>query len=336
MLHVDVRASGGPEQLTLVRGPEPRPGPGEVLIAVCAAGVNRPDLLQRQGAYPPPPDASPILGLEVAGRIVACGEGVTTWQVGEAVCALVPGGGYAELALAPADHCLPVPPGWSMVEAAALPEGLFTVWHNVFQRGGLLADEWLLVHGGASGIGTLAIQLAAARGARVLATAGSEERCRLCETLGAELAIPYRQQDFVEQCLRHTDGRGVDLILDMVGGDYIQRNFRAAALDGRIVSIAAQEGARVEVHVGLLMARRLTWTGSMLRPQSVAAKAQMAGELRREVWPLLASGQVRPVIHAVHPLAEVAAAHRQLEAGGVSCKLVLQVADGAEEAVHDH
>lgn len=333
MHFIEVAAPGEADQLFLRRGPRPALRAGEVQIAVSAAGVNRPDILQRQGLYPPPADASPLLGLEVAGRIAAVGSGVHAWRVGDPVCALAPGGGYAEYTNVPAVHCLPIPAGFSFIQAAAIIETLFTVWHNVFQRGSLTAGETLLVHGGASGIGTTAIQLAVARGARVLATAGSQAKCRACEALGAERAIHYREEDFVEICRQQTNGRGVDVILDMVGGHYVQRNFRAAAVDGRLVSIGVQEGARAEVNAGLLMAKRLTWTGSTLRAQSMAAKADIARAVQEEVWPLLEHGRVRPIIDRVFPLSEARAAHRYLESGQSIGKLVLQVRDDAVEVV---
>lgn len=318
---------GDAGQLQLRTGSRPQPAAGQVQIEVVAAGVNRPDILQRQGLYPPPEGASPILGLEVAGRISAVGDGVDALQVGDPVCALAPGGGYAQYVCVSAGHCLPVPAGYSMLEAAAVMETLFTVWHNVFQRGGLTAGEVLLVHGGASGIGTTAIQLAVARGARVLVTAGSAEKCRACEQLGAERAIEYHREDFVEVCREQTQGRGVDVILDMVGGSYMQRNFRAAADDARIVSIAVQESPRAEVNAALLMVKRLTWTGSTLRPQSDAAKETIARSLRAEVWPLLERGVFRPVIDKVFTLAEAAEAHRYLESGRHIGKIVLRVRD---------
>jgi putative PIG3 family NAD(P)H quinone oxidoreductase len=325
MKHIAITAPGAPEVLRLVDGPRPEPGPGQVLIRVHAAGVNRPDLLQREGKYPPPPGASPIPGLEVAGEVIAAGAGVTAPAMGDRVCALLTGGGYAEVAVADAGLCLPVPAGFSAVEAAALPETFFTVWHNVFQRGGLARSESLLVHGGGSGIGTTAIQLGAAFGARVFATAGSAEKCAACRRLGAELAIDYRAEDFVAAIAEATGGRGVDVILDMVAGDYVDRDFAAAAEDGRIVIIAGLRGYRTEVNLLPLMRKRLTLTGSTLRNRSVAFKAALAAELRERVWPLLEAGTVRPVIHATLPLGEAAAAHRLLEEGAHIGKVVLTV-----------
>ncbi|MBV9848338.1 MAG: NAD(P)H-quinone oxidoreductase [Armatimonadetes bacterium] len=318
---------GGPEALTVAEGPVPRPGDGEVLIRVAAAGVNRPDVAQRQGKYPPPPGASPVLGLEVAGTVAAVGPGVQQWREGEAVCALVSGGGYAEWCVAPAPQCLPVPAPLSMTEAAALPETFFTVWTNVFQRGRLAAGENVLVHGGSSGIGTTAIQLASAFGARVFVTAGSDAKCDACRRLGAEAAINYRTQDFVAEAKRLTDGRGVDVILDMVGGPYLPRNMEALARDGRLVQIAFLQGSRMEVDLQPLMTKRLTLTGSTLRPRSVAEKGQIAAELRAQVWPLLESGRVKPVMDRVFPLSEAAAAHARMEAGEHVGKIVLTVSD---------
>ena len=290
---------------------------------MAAAGVNRPDVLQRQGHYPPPPGASDIPGLEVAGEVAAVGDRVTEWRPGDAVCALVAGGGYAEYCVAPAPQCLPVPKGLTAIEAAAIPETFFTVWTNVFERGRLVAGETLLVHGGASGIGTTAIQMARALGARVFATAGSAEKCAACVALGAERAINYREENFVAVVKEATEGRGVDVILDMVGGDYIPRNLDCLALEGRLVLIALQRGARAELNFTSVLQRRLTITGSSLRPRTVEQKGAIARALRERVWPLLESGQVRPVIHARFPLAEAAAAHRLMEAGAHIGKIVL-------------
>jgi len=325
---VEIAAPGGPEVLRVAERPVPRPGPGEIVIRVAAAGVNRPDCLQRAGAYAPPPDASDLPGLECSGHVAAVGEGVTRWAEGDAVCALLPGGGYAEYALTHADHALPVPAGFSMTEAAGLCETLFTVWGNVFRRGRLDRGKTLLVHGGSSGIGTTAIQLAHLRGARVLATAGSAEKCALCRELGAERAINYREEDFVAAVHEATEGRGADVILDMVGGDYVQRNLKALAEDGRLVQIAFLKGARVELNLAPLMLRRQTITGSTLRPQSVAAKAALARDLETEVWPLLAGGRMKVVVHEVLPLAQAAEAHALMESSAHMGKIILSVRDG--------
>jgi len=325
---IEIEAPGGPEVLRIAERPAPEPGPGEVLIAVAAAGVNRPDIIQRTGRYPPPPGASDIPGLEVAGTIAAVGPAATDsarWAVGDRVMALLTGGGYAEMAVAPAGQCLPIPGGLSMVEAAAMPETFFTVWSNVVDRGRLRAGETLLVHGGSSGIGTTAIQMARALGARVLVTAGTEAKCAACLTLGAERAINYRTEDFVDVARDCTDGRGVDLILDMVGGDYLPRNVQALAEDGRLVQIALLGGARAELDLGRLMRHRLTLTGSTLRPRPVAFKARIAASLEAQVWPLVVSGRVRPVIQATFPLERAADAHRALEQGDHVGKIVLVV-----------
>ncbi len=316
---------GGPEVLQVGRVARPVPGPGEVLIAVEAAGVNRPDLLQRLGKYPPPPGASDLLGLEVAGRVVSLGPGAARWHEGDRVCALVAGGGYAECCVAPAVQCLPVPRGLSMIEAAAIPETFFTVWTNVFERGRLVSGERVLIHGGASGIGTTAIQLARARGAHVLATAGTADKCEACEKLGAARAINYRTEDFVAVVRAHTNGEGVELVLDMVGGDYTARNLDVLVVEGRLVQIAFLRSPKVEIDLGVIMRRRLVLTGSTLRPRTPGEKGQIARALEREVWPLLEAGTVRPVVHRVFPLAEAAAAHRELEAGHHVGKVVLQV-----------
>jgi NADPH2:quinone reductase len=321
--YVGMAAPGGSEVLTLASGPLPRPAAGEVLIRVAAAGVNRPDILQRTGNYPPPPGASPILGLEVAGAIAALGPGVTEWHEGDAVCALVAGGGYAEYCVAPAPQCLPVPKGLSVVEAAGLPETFFTVWSNVFDCGRLAAGESFLVHGGSSGIGTTAIQLARAFGARVFATAGSPEKCAVCRELGAERAIDYRQEDFVAVIKDATQGRGIDVILDMVGGPYVERNLRSLAVDGRLVQIAFLQGSKVTLDLAHLMVRRQTITGSTLRSRPVADKAAIACRLRDKVWPLIAAGKVRPVIDRTFPLAEAAAAHRLMESSAHIGKILL-------------
>lgn len=325
MTCVEISEPGAPSVLLPARRPLPDPAPGELLIEVAAAGVNRPDVMQRRGLYPPPPGASDLPGLEVAGRVVALGEGVKGWQVGDTVCALTNGGGYAAYAVAPAGQCLPVPAGLTAVEAASLPETCFTVWTNVFERGALAAGESLLVHGGSSGIGITAIQLAKARGARVFATAGSDEKCRACEELGAELAVNYREQDFVEVLREATGDRGIDVILDMVGGDYVSRNLSLAAMDGRIVNIAFQQGFQTEVNFVPMLMKRLTLTASTLRPRSAADKADIAAALREAVWPLYAGGEVRPVIAATFPLEEAAAAHSLMESSRHIGKIVLSV-----------
>lgn len=329
MRAVEICAFGPAEGLTLVERPRPSPLPGEVVIAVEAAGVNRPDVLQRLGRYAPPPGASDLPGLEVAGRVVdtrphADGR-LTRWQIGDAVCALVAGGGYAEFCAAPDVQCLPVPAGHSMVEAAALPETFFTVWTNVFERGRLQAGETLLVHGGSSGIGTTAIQLARAFGATVFATAGSAEKCAACTALGAAVAINYHDDDWVAALRAATDGRGVDVIVDMVGGDYTPRNLDLLADDGRLVQIAFLKTSKVEIDLMQVMRRRLTITGSTLRPQSVAAKAAIGRALEARVWPVLASRAVSPVVHATFPLADAAAAHRLMESSRHIGKIVLVV-----------
>lgn len=323
MTCIEIAEAGGPEVLTPAERPLPRPAPGELLIEVAAAGVNRPDVMQRRGLYPPPPEASDLPGLEVAGRVVALGEGVSGWHPGEAVCALTNGGGYAAYATAPAGQCLRIPGGLSPVEAASLPETYFTVWANVFERGALQPGETLLVHGGSSGIGVTAIQLARARGSRVFATAGNADKCAACEALGAERAVNYREEDFVDVLLEATGGAGMDVILDMVGGEYVNRNLKLAAIDGRIVNIAFQQGFETTVNFVPLLTKRLTLSASTLRPRSAADKAAIAGALRREVWPLLASATIRPVIAATFPLAEAAAAHTLMEASEHIGKIVL-------------
>ena len=322
MRAVEITRHGGPEVLSLCERSVPVPGVGQIVIEVAYAGVNRPDALQRAGAYAPPASASPLPGLEASGRVAAIGPGVTEWAVGDAVCALVPGGGYAEYVMTPAAHALPVPAGMALREAACLPETFFTVWTNVFLRGGLKAGERFLVHGGSSGIGTTAIQLARVFGARVFTTAGSDEKCAVCLGLGAERAVNYRDQDFVEVML--AEG-GADLILDMVGGDYIARNVRALSDDGRLVQIAFLTGAKAELNFAQVMARRLTITGSTLRPQSDLAKARIADDLRAQVWPLLEAGRVAPVMDSEYPLAEAVDAHRRIEAAGHVGKIVLKV-----------
>ena len=322
MTAVQITRAGGPDVLQPTARPVPVPRPGEVVIKVAWAGVNRPDALQRAGLYAPPPTASDLPGLEASGEIVALGDGVDDWVPGDRVCALLPGGGYAEYVATPAAHCLPVPDGMGLKEAACLPETFFTVWSNVFERGGLQAGERFLVHGGSSGIGTTAIQLARAFGARVFATAGSGEKCRACEDLGADRAINYREEDFVE--VMKEAGRA-HLILDMVGGDYISRNVKCLVDEGRLVQIAFLQGSKVELNLAPVMMRRLTITGSTLRPQSDLAKARIAAALRARVWPLLEAGKIAPVMDSEYPLAEAAAAHAHMEASGHIGKIVLKV-----------
>jgi NADPH:quinone reductase len=314
---------GGPEVLRVERRPRPAPGEGEVLIAVEAAGVNRPDILQRQGLYPPPAGAPDILGLEVAGRIVALGPKASRFAIGDAVLALVAGGGYAQYCVAHQSVALPVPAGCSMIEAAAIPETFFTVWSNVFERGGLKAGETLLVHGGTSGIGTTAILLAKAFGATVIATAGSDEKAGACLRLGADAAVNYRTADFVAATLESTDSRGADVILDMVGADYVPRNYAAAAVDGRIVQIAFLNGPKATLDLRPLMVKRLVHTGSTLRPRPVAQKALIAQALQARVWPLLAAGRCRPVIDSTYPLADAASAHARMESSAHVGKIAL-------------
>ena len=323
MTFVRIDRPGPPEVLVPDRMPVPQPRPGEVLVKVAAAGINRPDVLQRQGGYPPPPGASDVPGLEIAGEIVALGEGVERWRCGDRVMALVSSGGYAEYCTAPAPQLLPVPPGLSMVAAGAVPENYFTVWTNVFDRGRLEAGESFLVHGGSSGIGTTAIQLAHVFGAEVLATVGGPDKQRACVELGARRAIDYRSEDFVEVVREETGGRGVDLILDMVGGSYVERNLRALAVEGRLVQIAWLEGAKVQANFTQLMVKRLTWTGSTLRPRSVEQKGEIARALEAKVLPLLAQGKVRPLVHATFPLAEAAKAHALMESSAHIGKIVL-------------
>lgn len=325
MKTIVIREPGGPEVLTLTDLPAPEPRAQDVLIKVEAAGVNRPDVLQRKGLYPPPPGASNIPGLEVSGEVAALGEGVSQWRVGDRVTALTAGGGYAEYALAHEGSCLRAPKGLSMAEAACIPETFMTVWHNVFERGALKAGECFLVHGGSSGIGSAAIQLAVYFGARVFATAGSDEKCAYCESLGAERAINYKTQAFAKEIMDATCGRGVDAILDMVGGAYVQDDIACAAEDGRIVQIAFLKGARVQLDLMPLMLKRLTLTGSTLRPRSPAFKARLARELQAKVWPLIESGSVRIVIDKAFPLAEAASAHRYMETNAHMGKIVLEV-----------
>ncbi|HEX9586102.1 MAG TPA: NAD(P)H-quinone oxidoreductase [Gammaproteobacteria bacterium] len=323
MIAIEITAPGGPEVLKPVTVATPRPGAEDVLVKVAAAGVNRPDVMQRKGMYPPPPGAPDTPGLEIAGEVVAAGAKAAGLGAGDRVCALVAGGGYAEYCVAPAALCLPWPDGMDAVQAAALPETFFTVWTNVFDRGRLRDGERFLVHGGSSGIGTTAIQLAKAFGATVYATAGSAEKCAACENLGADAAINYRDEDFVERIDKLTDGRGVDLILDMVAGDYLPRNLKCLATEGRLVQIALQNGPKVEMNLLPVMLKRLTITGSTLRPRSVAEKAQIARSLREKVWPLLSAGKVKPVIHETFPLARACDAHVLMESSRHIGKILL-------------
>jgi NADPH2:quinone reductase len=323
MTVIETRGQGGPEVLNLDERPVPAPGQGEVLIAVEAAGINRPDVLQRQGLYPPPKGASDLLGMEVAGTVAALGPGATRFKQGDAVSALVNGGGYAQFCVATETTTLPVLQGLSMVEAAALPETVFTVWHDVFERGGLQSGDWLLVHGGASGIGTTAIQMGHLFGANVIVTVGSKEKVQRCEALGAVRAINYHEEDFVEAVREQTGGHGADVILDMVGGDYVERNLRAAALEGRIVQIAFLQGSKVHIDLMRLMMRRLTLTGSTLRAQRAEAKARMARGIESRVWPLVAEGKLKPVIDSTFQFADVAAAHRRIDDPAHIGKIVL-------------
>lgn len=325
MRYIDVKRPGGPEVLVVKEGPAPVPGSGEVLIRVHAAGINRPDIMQREGKYPPPAGASPILGLEVAGEVSAIGTGVSGRSVGERVCALTNGGGYAEFVTAPSGQCLLLPSGLPMDEAAALPETFFTVWTNVFDRASLKEGQTFLVHGGSGGIGITAIQMAKNRGARVFATAGTEEKCAACRRLGAEIAVNYREKDFVPVLKEVTDGRGVDVILDMIGGDYVGRNLDLAATEGRIVNIAFQKGSTVKIDLMRLLIKRLTLTGSTLRARTDRAKAEIAAKLEAEIWPLIASGRIRPVMAATFLLEKVADAHRLMEEGNHIGKIVLIV-----------
>ncbi|MEO0030600.1 MAG: hypothetical protein RIS94_358 [Pseudomonadota bacterium] len=326
MTAIGFDAPGAPEVLRPETIAVPTPGPGQVLLRVAFAGVNRPDVIQRQGFYPPPPGASPIPGLEVSGQVVAMGEGVTSPFIGQQVCALVSGGGYAEYCLAQAGHCLPVPEGLPLDQAAALPETLFTVWHNVFERSWAREGETMLVHGGTSGIGTMAIMLGKAFGLTVIVTCGDAEKCVRAAEIGADHAIDYKAQDFVDEVARITAGRGVDLVLDMVAGDYVARNLKCLAEDGRHVTIAVQGGVRAEINMAYVMTRRLTLTGSTLRPRSAAFKALLASEILDNAWPLVEEGALRPVMDACFPLADAAAAHARMEAGTHVGKIVLKVA----------
>jgi NADPH:quinone reductase len=323
MTCIAIREPGGPDVLVASEQPLPSPGDGEVLVKVIAAGVNRPDVMQRQGHYPPPKGATEIPGLEIAGEVVELGRGTKRWKQGDKVMALVVGGGYAEYCLAFETHALPVPANLSMVEEAAIPETFFTVWHNVFERGKLAAGETLLVHGGSSGIGTTAIALGKAFGARVLTTAGTPEKCEACRKLGADLAIDYKIEDFVALTKQATQGRGADLILDMVGGDYVGRNYEAAAVEGRIVQIAFLASSRVTLDLMRLMLKRLTHTGSTLRARAVADKAAIARAVENNVLPLIASGRVKPLIDSTFPLAQASAAHARMESGQHIGKIVL-------------
>ncbi len=325
MRAIEVSTPGPPDVLVEVQRPLPSPAVGEVLVKVAAAGVNRPDVMQRMGHYPPPPGITDIPGLEIAGVVDTLGPDVQGWRVGDRVCALVAGGGYAEYCVAPAPQCLPIPARVDFVHAAAIPETFFTVWTNVFERGRLTRGESILIHGGSSGIGTTAIQLSRAFGARVFVTAGTGEKCAACERLGAERAINYRDTDFVAAVKDATGGRGVDVVLDMVGGDYFARNMDVLAMDGRLVSIAVLNGVKATINILTMMQRRLVLTGSTLRTRPVAEKGAIAAALRQHVWPLLDAGQVTPVIHATFPLRDAAAAHRVMESGAHIGKLVLVV-----------
>jgi putative PIG3 family NAD(P)H quinone oxidoreductase len=325
MLAIEISQPGGPEVLVPVERPVPSIGPREVLVRVAAAGVNRPDILQRQGRYPPPPGVTDIPGLEIAGTIDSVGPGVTAWRAGDRVCALVSGGGYAEFCAVPAPQCLPAPRGMHVTQAAAIPETTFTVWTNVFERGRLTSGESILIHGGSSGIGTTAIQLAHALGARVFATAGSAEKCAACEAIGAERAINYREADFVAAIKELTSGRGVDVVLDMVAGDYVQRNIEVLAMDGRLVMIGRQGGVKSEIDVMPILRKRLVLTGSTLRTRSVEEKGALARAVHQQVWPLFESGKVRVIVHQTFPLQDAAAAHRLMESSAHIGKIVLQV-----------
>ena len=321
MTAIAISSPGGPEVLTPQTRPLPQPGPGEILVKVAAAGVNRPDISQRMGRYPPPPGASDLPGLEIAGEVVALGEGATAWKLGDKICALVHGGGYAEYCKVHESHALPVPKGLSMVEAAALPETCFTVWVNTFEMAGLKAGEWLLVHGGSSGIGTTAIMLAKAFGAKVIATAGSDEKCEACVKLGADAAINYKTTDFVPAVMEITGGHGADVILDMVGGPYVERNHQCAAMDGRVAQIAFMQGAKADLRY--MSQRRVRHMGSTLRPRTVAEKGAIAAALREKVWPLIEAGRIRPVMDSTFPLVEAPKAHARLETSQHIGKVVL-------------
>lgn len=326
MKFIDHGTGGGPEVLSPSTCPIPTPQKGEVLVKVAFAGVNRPDCLQRSGKYPPPPGASTIVGLEASGEVVALGEGATHWKLGDKVCALTNGGAYAEYVTVPEGQALPIPKGYSMLQAAALPENYFTVWTNVFQRGKLKAGESILIHGGSSGIGLTAIQLAHAFGAKVFCTVGNADKVAACKKVGADVAIDYKTQDYVEEVLKLTDQKGVNAILDMVGGSYMQRNLKALAIEGRLLQIAFLQPSKVEVDWVSLMAKRLTFTGSTLRPRSAADKAQIANELKQQVWPLLAAGTVAPVIYKVFDLNDASQAHALMESSQHIGKIMLTVA----------
>jgi len=323
MIAIEIREPGEPDVLVPVERPNLSPGPGDVLIKVRAAGVNRPDVMQRRGRYPPPPGASDIPGLEVAGTVEALGDGVSGWSIGDAICALVAGGGYAEFCLAPSPQCLPIPRGMDFVTAAGIPETFFTVWTNVFERGRLKPGESILIHGGSSGIGTTAIQLARAFEARVFATAGSADKCAACERLGAQRCINYRETDFVEAIRELTGGAGVNVVLDIVGGPYVPRNLDVLAVEGRLVQIGVLGGAKTELNVAVIMQKRLIVTGSTLRVRPIADKAAIAAAVREHVWPLLESGAVKPLVYATFPLRDAAAAHRLMESSEHIGKIVL-------------
>ncbi|HEY2462540.1 MAG TPA: NAD(P)H-quinone oxidoreductase [Steroidobacteraceae bacterium] len=325
MTVVEIAAPGGPEQLKTARRPVPKPGDDEVLVRVVAAGVNRPDVMQRQGRYPPPPGASDLPGMEIAGEVVALGPKVSGVSLGDQVTSLLPGGGYAGYAIAAAPLVMPIPAGLSLVEAAAIPETFLTVWTNLFERGRCKAGDIVLIHGGTSGIGTTAIQLAKAWGARVFATAGSEAKARACEALGAVRGIDYKTEDFVEVIRKETQGYGIDITLDMVAGSYVQRNLDIAAVEGRVVTISLLGGSRAEINVGMILTKRLTLTGSTLRSRTVAQKAAVAQAVRQNVWPLIESGKVRPVVFKTFPLAEAGEAHRLMESSNHIGKIVLTV-----------
>ena len=325
MRFIAMREPGPPDVLYEADGPVPAVKPGEVLIEVAYAGVNRPDCLQRSGAYPPPADASRIIGLEVAGRIAALGEGVTTWQIGDDVCALTPGGGYAQYCATPAGFCLPIPAGLTLREAAGIPENYFTVWYNVFDRVHLVAGESILIHGGTSGIGLTALQLAKAFGATVFTTAGSTEKVAFCSSMGADHALDYKTQDFVAEVSRITGKRGVDVVLDMVGGDYVEKNLKCLALEGRLTQIGFLNGSRVNVELRHLLMRRLTFTGSTLRASPNARKVELANALKERVWPLFAQGRLKVVVQETLPLAQAGAAHALMESGKLIGKVILAV-----------
>lgn len=325
MTAIGIKEPGGPDVLVPEERPVPAPGAGEILVKVAAAGVNRPDVMQRKGLYPPPKGAPDIPGLEIAGEVVALGDGATQWKIGDRVTALVVGGGYAQFCLAHESHALPLPQGYSMAETAAIPETFFTVWHNVFERGALQSGETLLVHGGSSGIGTAAIQLARQFGARVIVTAGSAEKCDACRKLGADVAVNYKSEDFVAATKEATGGKGAEVILDMVGGDYIERNYEAAAVEGRIVQIAFQGSPKATVDFRRIMLKRLHHTGSTLRARSVADKGAIAAAIAQKVMPLIAAGKVKPVMDSTFPLAEAAAAHARMESSAHIGKIVLTV-----------